>query len=203
MKHGACSKKRLSNPNAADVHWYLSHVCRGLDDKQAAAKHFRRAVQLNPQLSRRPGAPAPSGPYVSIGKQDASFKPHAQAIEHNNRGVTLRNQGNREEVLAEYRKALKYQPDFALVHVNLGIALSELNRLDEALAAYQEALCRDPKLAPVHNNIGVILKNLGRDEEAVRHYRERAPGSGHGRRPQQPGSRVHQGTENRRRHRPL
>ncbi|MBA4190347.1 MAG: hypothetical protein C0467_20360 [Planctomycetaceae bacterium] len=157
-------------PNAAEVHWHLGHVYRTLNDTQTASRHLRRAVELDPRLNRQPTPGEKSKPAPPT--QRASFRPHPKAVEENNRGVTLRNQGKPAEAIVCYQQALALQPDFALTHVNLGIALVELGRSNEAVVAYRDALRLEPENAVVHNNLGVILKRLGDRDGALHHYQE-------------------------------
>ncbi len=62
---------------------------------------------------------------------------------HFERGIELQKEGKLEEAIAEYEKALKPTPHFAVL-ANLGAAYARLGRFEEAIARYEEAL----KLAP-------------------------------------------------------
>jgi len=76
---------------------------------------------------------------------------------HYNLGVAFYEQGQLEQAIASYLKAIEINPDFADAHNNLGIAFYELGRIDEAIAAYQQALLIDP----LHGNANYNL-NLAR-----------------------------------------
>ena len=58
---------------------------------------------------------------------------------HNNLGVALRDQGKLEEAVAEFRTAIRLNPDYAEAHYNLGFALHSQGKLEEAVAEYRKA----------------------------------------------------------------
>jgi tetratricopeptide (TPR) repeat protein len=62
-------------------------------------------------------------------------------------------QGDLDNALACYRRALSLQPDFADAYNNLGNALKELGHLAEAEEAYFQALRLDPNVAGVYLNL--------------------------------------------------
>ena len=80
--------------------------------------------------------------------------------------------GRLDEAIAQYRKVLKIQPDFAEAHNNLGNALKGRGQIEEAMAQYQEAVKIDPDLAEAHNNLGGSLMSQGRIDEAIEHFRQ-------------------------------
>ena len=71
------------------------------------------------------------------------------------------------EALADYDRALRWQPDFALAHNNRGNTLRALGRYDEALAAYGRALQIAPDTPDALNNRGRVLRDLKRFDEAA------------------------------------
>jgi len=75
---------------------------------------------------------------------------------HYNLGVAFYEQGQLEQAIASYLKAIEINPDFADAHNNLGIAFYDLGRIDEAIAAYQQALFIDP----LHGNANYNLARL-------------------------------------------
>ncbi len=94
---------------------------------------------------------------------------------HSNFGSALSLQpGRLGEAVAEYREALRLNPDYAEAHYNLGNVLSQMpGRLGEAVAAYREALRLNPNSALMHGNLGsALLRQPGRFDEAVAEFRE-------------------------------
>ena len=76
-----------------------------------------------------------------------------------------------DEAIAEFRTAIRLQPDDAVAHYNLGIALAAQGKLDEAIAEYRTAIRLKPDYAMAHNNLGLALASQGKLDEAVAEYR--------------------------------
>ncbi len=89
---------------------------------------------------------------------------------HNNLGTFHNRQGEFEEAMEHFSKAIEIRPDFAEVHTNLGNTLLQKGRLDEALAHYRRSLECNPDLAEAHNNLGNALQQKGRLDEATAQF---------------------------------
>jgi tetratricopeptide (TPR) repeat protein len=77
------------------------------------------------------------------------------------------------EAIAQYKEALRLNPDSVKAHNNLGNALNLLGRTPEAIVQYEEALRLSPHDATIHYNLaGALLKTPGRANEAVAHLKE-------------------------------
>jgi len=87
-------------------------------------------------------------------------------------GDALAQQGRPEEAMAEYREALRINPDYVNAHNNLGLALAQQGQTEEAIAEYRQALRINPDFPEPHNNLGDALAEQGRTEEAIDEYRE-------------------------------
>jgi protein O-GlcNAc transferase len=59
-------------------------------------------------------------------------------------GIAFQKQGNLEEAIEAYSKALSIKPNYAEAHNNIGIALQEQSKLEEAIEAYNKALSIKP-----------------------------------------------------------
>ena len=70
----------------------------------------------------------------------------------------MKDQGNLDEAVACYRRALELKPDFAEAHNNLGNALKDQGKLDEAVACYRRALELKPDYAAAHSNLLFALQ---------------------------------------------
>ncbi len=55
--------------------------------------------------------------------------------------------------MAEYRTALKLNPDYADAHYNLGLALAGCGQIEEAIAHFQKALKLKPDHATALNDL--------------------------------------------------
>jgi tetratricopeptide (TPR) repeat protein len=91
---------------------------------------------------------------------------------HYNVGMALVGQGNLEEGIGHYRRALQIDPESARTQNELGIALARQGKVSEAIESYQQALRLLPGFALPHYNLGNLLKGQGKLTEALRHYQE-------------------------------
>ena len=89
---------------------------------------------------------------------------------YNNLGLALMADGQGDEAIGQYLRAIEINPGFAGAHTNLGAALMRKGRADEAVAQYRRALEIDPDDVETHNNLGIALRSQGRMDEAVAQY---------------------------------
>ncbi len=112
-------------------------------DPRGAARAYRRALELDPDLS------------------DARI----------NLARLIHAGGDPVEAVAIYREALDRDPDDPILHYNLALALEDLGEPGAALDHYETALVRDPAFADAHYNAAGLCEQLGRAVDALRHYR--------------------------------
>jgi tetratricopeptide (TPR) repeat protein len=111
---------------------------------------------------------------------------------YNNLGYTLEQQGNFDEAVTCYEKALELQPNCAEADVNIGNALNAQGKLSKDQQAhyanlnhklgvsrtrvgdlkratnyYRQAIALQPDLLEVYNNLGLVLQEQGKLEEAI------------------------------------
>ena len=86
---------------------------------------------------------------------------------HINLGSALSNQGNLDEAIDCFRRAIELDPKNATAHSNLGVVLQDQGQLDEAIACLQKAIELNPGWAPTYSNLGGALKQQGRLDEAI------------------------------------
>jgi tetratricopeptide (TPR) repeat protein len=89
---------------------------------------------------------------------------------YNNLGLALMADGQPEEAMAQYRKALEIEPGYPGAHNNLGIALLGEGRVDEAVAQLEAAIAIAPRDAESHNNLGLAFRRQGKLAEALGQY---------------------------------
>jgi tetratricopeptide (TPR) repeat protein len=86
-------------------------------------------------------------------------------------GKSLLANGQTDEALASFRKALAIKPDDAELHYNLGNVLRDQGQLSDASACYRRAIDLKPDYAEAHNNLGNVLYGMGQFDDAVASYR--------------------------------
>ena len=82
-------------------------------------------------------------------------------------GTCLSKQGQREEALQVFDKAVQLKPDDANLWRDLGNALGELGRTDEAILSFRHVLELDPQHWEAANQCGILLHRLSRLEESL------------------------------------
>jgi tetratricopeptide (TPR) repeat protein len=81
--------------------------------------------------------------------------------------------GRAPDAIAEYKAALRINPNYTDAHNNLGLALAGMpERMPEAIAEYEAALRIDPNFIEARCNLGNALAGIpGRLPEAVAEYK--------------------------------
>jgi protein O-mannosyl-transferase len=92
---------------------------------------------------------------------------------HNYFGLQFLQQGQPDQAIAQFQKAVEIKPGFVDGQDNLGIALLQKGRVDEAIVQFQKVLEIKPGYADACNGLGVALLQKGRADEAITYY-ERA-----------------------------
>ncbi len=95
---------------------------------------------------------------------------HANA--HNILGMGFGMNGNLDEAIKHFQKALYYEPDNINARSNLGHALALQGRPDEAIGQCEQILRLSPHSPQAHNIMGLALLKQGKLDEAVAHLRE-------------------------------
>ncbi|MDX2143150.1 MAG: tetratricopeptide repeat-containing glycosyltransferase family protein [Rhodospirillaceae bacterium] len=88
-------------------------------------------------------------------------------LEPFNLGLQLQQLGHLEQSAAAYRKAMKVNPNVALLYNNLGVVVYNQGNLSEAVALQKKAIALDPTLTLAYNNLGVALNAMNRLPEAL------------------------------------
>jgi Tfp pilus assembly protein PilF len=93
-------------------------------------------------------------------------------LAHNNLGNIFLQNGQVDEALTHFHKALEIWPQYAPAHNNLGNALLRKGQVDEALEHFQKAIDIQPGFAQAHNNLGIVLFQKGQVDEALTHFQK-------------------------------
>jgi len=90
----------------------------------------------------------------------------------NNLGMILTGEGNNEQAITLFSKAIALAPENARSHSSMAIALYQLGRLDDSLLSFRKSLAINPVDEQSHFNLGNVLKEIERPLEAIASYRE-------------------------------
>lgn len=90
-----------------------------------------------------------------------------------NLGNELRNRGQLDQAIVQFRRSIEIDPDYQFGHYNLGAALLEKNDVPEAISQLRAALKLNPNYAKAYYTLGNALTKQGDVEQAKVSY-ERA-----------------------------
>lgn len=165
----------------AIAHYELGQAHLALGNRWKAAAQFRAASQLDPSLPE---------PLKALGDlfMSSPRRLFDQAMEAYRRALTVRPhyaeayvglgdakaaKGEHEAAIAEYRKALEYDPLNARVYHSLGrIYYNEQGLYYEAVAAYKKAIELDPYFLEARMGLGEVYEEKGLYDDAIAQYRK-------------------------------
>lgn len=87
-------------------------------------------------------------------------------------GDSFFRQGDYDDAIAQFRKALSLRPDDVRAHRTLGDLLFNKKELDGAISEYREALRLNPNDGAAHRSLGNVLFNKNDFDGAKTEYRE-------------------------------
>jgi len=88
---------------------------------------------------------------------------------HNNLGAFLVEQGQSDEALAHFRRAVEIRPGYAKAQYNLGAALREKGQVDDAIVHLQIAVDIQPDYVEAHNSLARALGQKREWDGAMEH----------------------------------
>lgn len=80
--------------------------------------------------------------------------------------------GQYEEALREFRRALEKNPNSVRAYQGVGVTYLQTGRLEEAVEIFTKVLALDPSYAIAYADRGIALDRMGRYEEALKDYRK-------------------------------
>ena len=178
----ALEQALVLQPELADggvLHLLLGRTARELGRFEAAAEHFQRAAELDPNKMEplldlagvRRGQQRDREAEALLARA-RELRPRDPSALHTV-AEALRTQGRVEESVAAYRAVLELAPQFAPSHAALGIVLYQTQRYRAGLESMQRALELDPELpvaASLHLFMGHSWAALGDASVAAEHY---------------------------------
>jgi tetratricopeptide (TPR) repeat protein len=90
-----------------------------------------------------------------------------EAVERNNLGVKLLEQGKVDSAIAQFQRAIGLDSKYFPARLNLAYAYERADRIEEAVAAYREAITLEPGNFYARNNLGVLYDKRGQYDLAI------------------------------------
>ncbi len=103
-------------------------------------------------------------------KQERENSEQLTAWDYNKQGNAYSREGQYEEAMECYEKAIKMQPENAVFYYNRGTAYGKCKEYDKALADYNMAIKIDPQNSYAYNNRGNVYYNRREYEKAMSDY---------------------------------
>ena len=111
------------------------------------------------------GEPAP--PTTVPQTPTAAATPTLSAEHHWELGVDYHEQGNVEQAIVQFERAIELDAKESRAHRSLGTVYLEEDRFEESAAAYERAVEIDPDYGEAYGDLTAAYFELGRIEEAV------------------------------------
>jgi len=166
------------NPENHEALYLMGFVLGDMGRQDEAQQVTRRAIKLNPALSRAHAnlaieTPRPSAeePTTSAADRELEVSVEAQLARYN-LGLAFRRKGYYAEAMREYQTALDRGEDRDLVLQAMAEVHLLSRRPAEALVIYDDLVARHARSPKLWNERGIALHQLGRLPEAEESYRQ-------------------------------
>ncbi len=89
-----------------------------------------------------------------------------------NLGWVYFQQGQYNQALAQYKKAMDIDPNYYPAHYNLGLAYMQVKKFDLAAESLKKAISIERKSGAAYLNLGVSYNQLGKYDEAIKYLQQ-------------------------------
>ncbi|XP_065855634.1 probable UDP-N-acetylglucosamine--peptide N-acetylglucosaminyltransferase SPINDLY [Euphorbia lathyris] len=142
-------KAALERPMYAEAYCNMGVIYKNRGDLESAIACYERCLVVSPNFE--------------IAKNN-------MAIALTDLGTKVKLEGDINQGVAYYKKALYYNWHYADAMYNLGVAYGEMLKFDDAIVFYELAFHFNPHCAEACNNLGVIYKDRDNLDKAVECY---------------------------------
>ncbi|XWS56025.1 hypothetical protein CRYUN_Cryun09bG0050900 [Craigia yunnanensis] len=142
-------KAALERPMYAEAYCNMGVIYKNRGDLESAIACYERCLAVSPNFE--------------IAKNN-------MAIALTDLGTKVKLEGDVNQGVAYYKKALYYNWRYADAMYNLGVAYGEMLKFDMAIVFYELAFHFNPHCAEACNNLGVIYKDRDNLDKAVECY---------------------------------
>ncbi len=138
-----CNDMLAEWPGMIQVYYYLGLLAVDQKNNQAVIANFSKYLE---------------DIKIDYGDFNMTYKPKYQcAIAHRNLGDVFQQEGQNEQAIEHYKKALSYDNYIESAHSNLGVAYIQLGKHDLAINHLNKALDLDPDFTDALNNLAWLL----------------------------------------------
>ena len=131
-------------------------------DPKKRYKDFEELRNNITKLYKKETGKKPSPPIIKID----------EAINYNNRGVSLSELGLFDEAIKEYKKAIKTNKNYWQTYINLGSTFYENRQYNECIKVSRKGLKIAPNNDALLYNLGKALERIGQRDEAMVEFRK-------------------------------
>ncbi|XP_042032819.1 probable UDP-N-acetylglucosamine--peptide N-acetylglucosaminyltransferase SPINDLY isoform X2 [Salvia splendens] len=142
-------KAAIERPMYAEAYCNMGVIYKNRGDLESAIACYERCLTVSPNFE--------------IAKNN-------MAIALTDLGTKVKLEGDINQGIAYYKKALYYNWHYADAMYNLGVAYGEMLKFDMAIVFYELAFHFNPHCAEACNNLGVIYKDRDNLDKAVECY---------------------------------
>ncbi|MBF0383321.1 MAG: tetratricopeptide repeat protein [Magnetococcales bacterium] len=164
-------QKAINIDNTKAVFYYsLATSLTQLGRKDEAIAALNTALVIQPGVSQITSyLNAILQGFSTDDEDDGSFAVAQEALQQ---GIAQHQQGQINEAIVWYQRALTNHKDSVAALVNLGVAWQTAGELDKAAGSYQKALAIKPDLLEALYNLGNVLKAKGELTKAVKSFQQ-------------------------------
>ncbi|MCK4419434.1 tetratricopeptide repeat protein, partial [Candidatus Aerophobetes bacterium] len=146
--------------------YYTKGIDYGVAGKfEEAQQEFKKALETDPFYT-------PARMCLKLSEDTLKQRIKTGTALHLFKGVAYYDKDMYDEAIAEYKKAIKINPNYAEAHCVLGAAYGCKEMCDEAIAECKKAIEINPNLAEAHGNLGAVYAYKGMFDEAIAEYKK-------------------------------
>jgi|SRR3990172_6516344 len=105
---------------------------------------------------------------IAEGKKSLSKQAKEKAIQHQEKGCKLDDEGDFDNAISEYKKSLELDPENSDTLFNLGVLYLKVNKIEEGAKIFEKLSKVLPNDSEVFNLLGVAYSGVGKKAEAVK-----------------------------------
>ncbi len=175
---GTVNELLKKHPESYRVHQLAGETLEAAGKTDQALKEYRKALEINPKLSRihyRIGSlmasesSGPEGDQEALAQfdQELAGNPGDSASEYQVAEIH-RKRRRLDDAAKHYLRAVELNPDFAEARVGLAQVYAGQHHLEQAVTELEKAIQAQPDSSTAHYTLMTLYRDLGRSQDAKR-----------------------------------